>query len=339
MTDQKQKPTMVRYLIVGAATLMAFLLYLDRFCVSFAVDYIRQDLDLSQEQISWFLSAFFWSYALAQVPSGWLSDRYGARIMLCIYILTWSLFTGLIGASTTFFMLLATRLATGLGQAGAYPTAASVVGRWVPLTARGTASAMVANGGRIGGALAPVLTALLIVAFVPQSAPVALTSGDLLKPGKIAARLTEDADDISAAFAAIAGHLDDGDVSTLRPDGDKQRFRDCVERLQKLDEEAEPHWYHVVTDLFSSRRSPAEIDADRDAQWKRMREMMVRLDATPSEVAETLDPRQLELVADRYPPMDASEVAVLSGAMDALLDGGVLYDAEAMPSISPRQKQ
>ena len=69
--------------------LMAFLLYLDRFCVSFAADYIKEDLDLSQAQMSWFLSAFFWSYALAQVPSGWLSDRYGARIMLVIYILSW----------------------------------------------------------------------------------------------------------------------------------------------------------------------------------------------------------------------------------------------------------
>ena len=47
MTDEQ--PSKVRYLIVAAATLMAFLLYLDRFCVSFAVDYIRQDLDLSQE--------------------------------------------------------------------------------------------------------------------------------------------------------------------------------------------------------------------------------------------------------------------------------------------------
>ena len=89
-------------LIVAAATLMSFLLYLDRFCVSFAVDYIRQDLGMSQGQVKWFLSAFFWSYALAQVPAGWLSDRYGARIMLVVYILTWSFFTGLIGAANSF---------------------------------------------------------------------------------------------------------------------------------------------------------------------------------------------------------------------------------------------
>ena len=112
MTEEAttQRATRVRYLIVAAATLMSFLLYLDRFCVSFAVDYIRQDLGMTQGQVKWFLSAFFWSYALAQVPSGWLSDRYGARIMLVIYILTWSFFTGLIGAANSFAMLIVSRL-------------------------------------------------------------------------------------------------------------------------------------------------------------------------------------------------------------------------------------
>ena len=181
--------TRVRYLIVFCATLMSFLLYLDRFCVSFAIDYIRQDLGLTQGDAKWFLSAFFWSYALAQVPAGWMSDRYGARIMLVIYILTWSLFTGLIGAASSFFILIATRLGCGLGQAGAYPTAASIVGRWMPVAARGTASGTVATGGRIGGAMAPVLTAYLIVLFVPLGTPVELATKDVIIPGEIIERL------------------------------------------------------------------------------------------------------------------------------------------------------
>lgn len=176
------RPTRIRYLIVAAATLMSFLLYLDRFCVSFAADYIRQDLSLTQNDMKWFLSVFFFSYALAQVPSGWLSDRYGARIMLVIYILVWSLFTGLIGAAYSFFMLISTRLLCGLGQAGAYPTAAGVVKRWVPITARGTASSFVANGGRVGGALAPIMTAYLIVMMVPSDAQIQFQDSDLFQP-------------------------------------------------------------------------------------------------------------------------------------------------------------
>ena len=105
--------TRVRYLIVFCATLMSFLLYLDRFCVSFAIDYIRQDLGLTQGDAKWFLSAFFWSYALAQVPAGWMSDRYGARIMLVIYILTWSAFTGVIGAAPSFLIVMVGRVLCG----------------------------------------------------------------------------------------------------------------------------------------------------------------------------------------------------------------------------------
>jgi len=187
MTDQKA--TRIRYLIVIAATVMSFLLYLDRFCVSFAIDYIRQDLSLSQTQAARFLSLFFWSYALAQVPAGWFSDRYGARIMLVVYILTWSAFTVVIGGATTFFVLMVGRLFCGLGQAGAYPTAASIVGRWMPVAARGSASAVVAMGGRIGGAAAFALTSQLIVMLVPMGTPVEVTPKDILTDSEVIERL------------------------------------------------------------------------------------------------------------------------------------------------------
>ena len=170
--------------------LMAFLLYLDRFCVSFAADYIREDLDLSQAQMGWFLSAFFWSYALAQVPSGWLSDRYGARIMLVIYILSWSFFNGMIGAVYSLALLISMRLLCGLGQAGAYPTSASIVSKWVPFSGRGKASAMIALGGRFGGAFAPLLTGLLIVMFVPLSVDTGLKDENILHGPRLCALLT-----------------------------------------------------------------------------------------------------------------------------------------------------
>src|SRR5262245_48752 len=96
------RPTHVRHRVVALATLMAVFLYLDRFCLSFVERFIKEDLDLSNVEMSWLLSAFFWAYALGQVPSGWLSDRYGARIMLALYILAWSLFTGWMGLVTSF---------------------------------------------------------------------------------------------------------------------------------------------------------------------------------------------------------------------------------------------
>jgi len=184
-----ERPSSVRLLIVAAATLMSFLLYVDRFCVSFAEPYIKQDLGLTYGQIAWFTSGFFWTYALAQVPSGWLSDRYGARIMLTLYILTWSVFTAVIGAAEGFALLIIARLGCGIGQAGAYPTAASVISRWMPLTSRGFASSFVGNGGRVGAAVVPIMTAFLIVQFVPVGTPIEVQPTEIVDAQAIVEKL------------------------------------------------------------------------------------------------------------------------------------------------------
>ena len=157
-------PTHVRYQIIGTTTLAAVLLYLDRICIAeiAKLDAFKTELQLSDRQTGAILSAFFFSYALAQVPSGWLSDRFGARRMLPAYIILWSLCTALTGLATGFAMLIVARLVFGLAQAGCYPTAGSLIKRWTPLPARGTASSIVSFGGRVGGAIAPVLTAWLL---------------------------------------------------------------------------------------------------------------------------------------------------------------------------------
>src|SRR5262249_43785034 len=173
-------PTRVRYLVVSLATLAAVLLYLDRICLSFTERYITEDLGLSSDQASLLLSAFFWAYAIGQVPSGWLGDLLGVRRVLALYILTWSAFTGLLGLAHSFLALLAFRFGCGLAQAGAYPTSASLLSKWVPFSGRAGASGGVATGGRGGGFLAPVLTAYLMGAFVPVNEGSSLRPDDLL---------------------------------------------------------------------------------------------------------------------------------------------------------------
>lgn len=165
------KASTVRHAITAVTTLMAVLLYLDRFAVGIATGYIREDLRMSQAEMSWFLSAFFYSYALGQVPAGWFSDRFGARRILTLYILAWSLFTGLMGFALQVWLILLCRLFCGLSQAGAYPTAGGLIRVWFPLSKRGVASAIVALGGRVGGFLAPVLTAWLILHFSRDADP------------------------------------------------------------------------------------------------------------------------------------------------------------------------
>ena len=158
-------PTTIRFRVLSLATVVAFLMYLDRICLAQIIssDSFQKNIVLEPWQIDWVKGAFFWAYALAQVPAGWLSDRFGTRMLITIYIATWSLFTFATGFSTGFLTLMIARLGCGLAEAGYYPASSGLLTRWAHIEWRGLASSMITLGGRVGGALAPWLTAFVIL--------------------------------------------------------------------------------------------------------------------------------------------------------------------------------
>ena len=184
------KPSRIRFSILSMATVVAFIMYLDRICLAEIVgsDSFKTNMPLSQDEVrqwvkwmffwlpqSWQASlgetspivlikgAFFWAYALAQVPAGWLSDRFGARTLIGVYIAAWSLFTAATSFSWGFTSLMLARLGCGLAEAGYYPASSGMLTRWAHIEHRGFASSLISWGGRIGGFLAPVLTTFVIL--------------------------------------------------------------------------------------------------------------------------------------------------------------------------------
>ncbi len=160
-------PTKVRFSVVGMATMVAFLMYLDRICLSWIVgsDSFKSEVHLTPAELDWIKGAFFWAYALAQVPAGWLSDRYGTRVLMTVYIALWSLFTVATSLSQGFMTLAIARIGCGLTEAGAYPASSSILTRWSHVSWRGMGSSIISTGGRLGGALAPWLTASVVILY------------------------------------------------------------------------------------------------------------------------------------------------------------------------------
>ena len=159
------RPTNIRARIIGVTMLVAFIMYLDRNCMGEIVKSasFKGTFGFTKADTKWILFGFYFSYALFQIPAGWASDRFGARAMLTIYTVLWSLFTIMTGLAGGFAALLAARLLCGMAEAGAYPTAMAMIRKWIPLTGRARASGSVALGGRIGGTVAPFLTIWMIV--------------------------------------------------------------------------------------------------------------------------------------------------------------------------------
>ena len=138
--------------------------YLDRVCIASAIPAIKADLGLSDGEVGVVFSAFTLAYALFEVPSGWLADRFGARGTLTRIVVWWSLMTAATGLAVGFTSLVAVRFLFGAGEAGAFPATARAYARWLPERERGRAFGLAIMTGALGGALTqPLVVALLAI--------------------------------------------------------------------------------------------------------------------------------------------------------------------------------
>jgi len=127
--------------------------YADRILMSVAVIPIAHEFSLDAGQAGMLLSAFYVSYAVMQLAGGWLSDRYGSRIVVVFCIVAWSVFTSATSFAWSFASLLAIRFMFGLGE-GSFPPASSVtVAEVFPKLERARAKSFGSNPGVLASAM------------------------------------------------------------------------------------------------------------------------------------------------------------------------------------------
>ncbi len=151
-----------RYGVVLFLFLLSMITYIDRVCISAAKDPIAAELALSDSAMGLVFSAFALGYALAQIPTGRLADRFGPRAALTGVVLAWSALTALTGAAWSLASMVVIRFLFGVGEAGAFPGSARAIVNWLPAGERGRANGVLFSGSRLGAALSfPLLTWML----------------------------------------------------------------------------------------------------------------------------------------------------------------------------------
>jgi ACS family D-galactonate transporter-like MFS transporter len=148
----------VRYgvvaLICGAVTIN----YLDRALLGVALPGLREEFGLQATLAGLLLSAFSWTYFLAQVPSGVVLDRFGVKITYVVSIALWSVVTLLHGVVGGFRTLLGLRLALGLAEAPCFPANNKIIAMWCPRNERARAVGLYTAAEYVGlGFLSPIL--------------------------------------------------------------------------------------------------------------------------------------------------------------------------------------
>jgi sugar phosphate permease len=157
-----ERPTRVRYWVIFFAVTLAIFSYIDRVALSRASSSIRVDLNLSKEQLGFVFWAFAFSYAIFEIPSGYLGDRWGARGVLLRIVLWWSLFTFLTGRAWSFGSLIVCQALFGMGEAGCFPNITKSLSIWLPQEEKVRAQGIIWLFARWGGAFTPLLVVSLM---------------------------------------------------------------------------------------------------------------------------------------------------------------------------------
>ncbi|MBP1604351.1 MAG: transporter [Acidobacteria bacterium] len=167
--------TRVRWLVLAMLFTVTTINYADRATISIAAADIRKALDLSPVQMGYIFSAFAWSYVVAQLPGGWLLDRFGSKTTYLFGLTLWSLFTmfqgavGFLAGGAAVAALFLLRLALGAAEAPSFPGNGRITSAWFPASERGLASAIFNSAQYFATALFAPIMGWLVHAFGWQS--------------------------------------------------------------------------------------------------------------------------------------------------------------------------
>lgn len=139
--------------------------YLDRASLSLAAPEMIKDLGLTATDIGLMGTVFSWTYAVMQLPAGWLVDRFGSRPVYSIAIAVWSAAIAAMGVCSRMPQFLAVRVGLGVGEAPCFPTSAKITAERFPRSKRGLATAIWDSSSKWGPALAPLVLIPVLTAF------------------------------------------------------------------------------------------------------------------------------------------------------------------------------
>lgn len=136
--------------------------YMDRVNLGFAQDQLRADVGLSAAAFGLGAGIFFIAYALFEVPSNILMERFGPKIWLTRIMISWGIVATAMAFVDSAPMFYALRFLLGVAEAGFFPAVIYYFSRWLPDSHRGRATSVFLMGsGTATVVVGPVSGALL----------------------------------------------------------------------------------------------------------------------------------------------------------------------------------
>ena len=139
--------------------------YFDRINLSVAAPQLRHDFSLTDGELGWLFSGFFWSYALMQIPTGMILDRFGVTRTNRCSTLVWSIISASTAFASGFGSIFGARILLGAAEAPGFPASAKATGYWFPRRERSLATSIFDAAAKFSNVIGVLLVALVVVHF------------------------------------------------------------------------------------------------------------------------------------------------------------------------------
>ena len=156
-----------RIQLIAYSTLAVIICYIDRVNISVAIIPMQEQFGWSDSQVGFIFSSFYIGYMLTMALGGYLSDKFGGKLVLGYGVVMWSIFTILtpLAAHNGFFALFIMRVLMGIGEGVTFPAWQSLYARWIPFKERTRAIAFTNSGISIGTIIGYIGTQMIIISL------------------------------------------------------------------------------------------------------------------------------------------------------------------------------
>ncbi|MED0679878.1 MFS transporter [Aneurinibacillus thermoaerophilus] len=162
---QVKPASRIRWWLAFLFFVIGLIAYMDRSNISIIAKPMMEDLNMDKVQFGFLASIFSLGYALAQVPAGILAERFGARRIVFLALVWWSVFTGLTAIVKSHGLLALVRFLFGVGEGPMYPGNAVFNTYWFQKEEKGRAASALLAGSYFGPVIAPILTVAIFQAW------------------------------------------------------------------------------------------------------------------------------------------------------------------------------
>ncbi|MDR1243130.1 MAG: MFS transporter [Deltaproteobacteria bacterium] len=162
MTQHNATPSKTRWKLLIIIYFACLIAYLDRVNLSIVAKNVMEEMDFDKIQLGYTMSAFFTGYAVLQIPSSILGEKFGTRVVAALAILWWSVFTFLTPLAWGFTSFMIIRFMFGLGEAPIFPCIQTFFSRWFSFKEKAIANSGMLMGVFFAPAIGPWLTVQIV---------------------------------------------------------------------------------------------------------------------------------------------------------------------------------